>query len=152
MEMICPVQLFYSDGVERLGAELARERVRRASAIWYVSLASAILPTHDVFREGFDRSVTVPNQSEAQSPTGSMRTIRSMAGASTNSSSTVSRSRSTTFLPTMDTIPGIPGFQSLSGLASGPCLGNRRCTPTLLMMARSPIKPSSIRRHTGDCS
>ena len=36
METLCPFQLFYSDGVERLGAESARERVRWVSAIWYV--------------------------------------------------------------------------------------------------------------------
>jgi len=36
LETLCPFQLFYSDGVERLGAESARERVRWVSAIWYV--------------------------------------------------------------------------------------------------------------------
>ena len=34
IEMLCPFQLLYSDGVERLGAESARERVRWVSAIW----------------------------------------------------------------------------------------------------------------------
>lgn len=34
MEMLCPFQLLYGDGVERLGAESARERVRWVSAIW----------------------------------------------------------------------------------------------------------------------
>ena len=33
-EMLCPFQLLYGDGVERLGAESARERVRWVSAIW----------------------------------------------------------------------------------------------------------------------
>ena len=36
MELLCPFQLLYSDGVERLAAESARERVRWVSAIWYV--------------------------------------------------------------------------------------------------------------------
>ena len=36
METLCPFQLMYSDGIERLGAESARERVRWVSAIWYV--------------------------------------------------------------------------------------------------------------------
>lgn len=40
MEALCPFQLLYSDGVERLGAESARERVRWVSAIWSVSLVS----------------------------------------------------------------------------------------------------------------
>ena len=34
METLCPFQLLYSDGIERLGAESARERVRWVSAIW----------------------------------------------------------------------------------------------------------------------
>lgn len=34
MEMLCPFQLLYGDGVERLGAESARERVRWVSALW----------------------------------------------------------------------------------------------------------------------
>ena len=31
-----PFQLLYSEGIERLGAESARERVRWVSAIWLV--------------------------------------------------------------------------------------------------------------------
>lgn len=34
MEILCPFQLLYGDGVERLAAESARERVRWVSAIW----------------------------------------------------------------------------------------------------------------------
>ena len=34
MQTLCPFQLLYSDGIERLGAESARERVRWVSAIW----------------------------------------------------------------------------------------------------------------------
>jgi hypothetical protein len=34
VEALCPSQLYYSDGVEQLGAELAREHVRSVSAIW----------------------------------------------------------------------------------------------------------------------
>lgn len=40
MELLCPFQLLYSDGVERLAAESARERVRWVSAIWYVNFLS----------------------------------------------------------------------------------------------------------------
>ena len=36
MELLCPFQLLYGDGVERLAAESARERVRWVSAIWCV--------------------------------------------------------------------------------------------------------------------
>ena len=31
---LCPFQLLYSDGLERLGAESARERVRWVAALW----------------------------------------------------------------------------------------------------------------------
>lgn len=34
LDILCPFQLLYSDGVERLGAESARERVRWVGAIW----------------------------------------------------------------------------------------------------------------------
>ena len=38
VDFLCPFQLLYTDGVERLGAESARERVRWVGAIWYVIL------------------------------------------------------------------------------------------------------------------
>ncbi|KAH9954500.1 hypothetical protein BGW80DRAFT_415650 [Lactifluus volemus] len=65
-----------------------------------------------------DRSVTVPDRSETQSPTSSMRTIQSIMSSSTNSSSMVSGSRSTTFVPPVDTIPDLSDFQSLSASSS----------------------------------
>jgi hypothetical protein len=34
MDVLCPFQLLYGDGVERLAAESARERVRWVSAVW----------------------------------------------------------------------------------------------------------------------
>lgn len=42
VEALCPFQLLYSDGIERLGAESARERVRWVSALWLVSFFSDI--------------------------------------------------------------------------------------------------------------
>ena len=45
METLCPSQLFYSDGVERLGGESARERVRWVSAVWLVSFFRSSLRT-----------------------------------------------------------------------------------------------------------
>jgi hypothetical protein len=35
LELLCPFQLLYSDGIERLGAESARERVRWVGALWF---------------------------------------------------------------------------------------------------------------------
>jgi len=75
--------------------------------------------THCIFRKVFNHSVTVPDWLETQSPTGSMRTICSMASTSTHSGSGVSGSCSTTFLPPMDTIPDLSDFQSLSGSSAG---------------------------------
>jgi hypothetical protein len=34
MELLCPFQMYYEDGIERLAVESARERVRWVSAIW----------------------------------------------------------------------------------------------------------------------
>lgn len=34
LDLLCPFQLLYGDGVERLAAESARERVRWVSAVW----------------------------------------------------------------------------------------------------------------------
>ena len=82
-------------------------------------MVSVVPLAHDMFREVLDRSVTVPDRSETQSPTGSMRTIRSMASTSTHSGSAVSGSRSTTFLPPMESIPDLSDFQSLSGSSAG---------------------------------
>ena len=48
-----------------------------------------------------------------------MRTIRSVVSASTHSSSVESGSRSTTFVPPMDTIPDFSDFHSFSGSSSG---------------------------------
>lgn len=36
VDTLCPFQLSYSDGIERLATESPRERVRWVSAIWYV--------------------------------------------------------------------------------------------------------------------
>ncbi|KAH9993287.1 hypothetical protein BJV74DRAFT_884401 [Russula compacta] len=147
IETLCPFQLFYSDGVERLGAESARERVRWVSAIWEV----------------LDRSVTVPDRSETQSPTGSMHTIRSMASTSTHSGSGVSGSRSTTFVPPMDTIPDLSDFQSLSGSSTGtlsrqPSLRSRAADDAAISNQTlvypgdprviAPSRSSSLRRTT----
>lgn len=39
-DFLCPFQLLYSDGLERLGAKSARERVRWVAALWYVDNGS----------------------------------------------------------------------------------------------------------------
>ncbi|KAI5118912.1 hypothetical protein M0805_004688 [Coniferiporia weirii] len=97
VEMLCPFQLLYGDGIERLGAESARERVRWVSAIW----------------EALDRSVAPPDRSTTRSPTGSIRTIRSVT-SSVVSSGSGSGSASTTYLPPMDSIPDLSDFDASS--------------------------------------
>ncbi|OBZ76666.1 hypothetical protein A0H81_03305 [Grifola frondosa] len=89
VETLCPFQLLYSDGIERLGAESARERVRWVSAIWEV----------------LDRAVSIPDRSVTRSPTGSIRTIRSMTSATSSQSGSGSGSASTIYVPPLDSIP-----------------------------------------------
>jgi len=84
-----------------------------------------------VFRGVLDCSVTVPDWSEIQSPTGSMCMIRSMKSTCTHSGSAVSGSHSTTFLPPMESIPDFSDFQSLSGSSTG----SLSCQPLLCSRA-----------------
>ncbi|KAG1752141.1 hypothetical protein EDB19DRAFT_1094010 [Suillus lakei] len=95
VEFLCPFQLLYGDGVERLAAESARERVRWVSAIW----------------EALDRSLSLPNRSQTGSPTGSIGTIHSVA----STTSTSAGSRSTVFVPPLHTIPSLSDLGSDSG-------------------------------------
>ncbi|KAI0752741.1 hypothetical protein C8Q80DRAFT_472567 [Daedaleopsis nitida] len=97
METLCPFQLLYGDGIERLGAESARERVRWVSAIWEV----------------LDRAITIPDRSSTRSPTGSIRTIQSISSTATSNSGT--GSASTVYVPPLDELSDI---QSLSGSSS----------------------------------
>ncbi|KAF8556599.1 hypothetical protein OG21DRAFT_1482945 [Imleria badia] len=109
MELVCPFQLLYSDGVERLAAESARERVRWVGAIW----------------EALDRSVTLPSRSEPGSPTGSIRTINTMT-STTSVSGTGSGSASTVFVPPLHTIPSLSDLHTLSDSLS---TGSLSCPP-----------------------
>ncbi|KAI6100674.1 hypothetical protein EV401DRAFT_897823 [Pisolithus croceorrhizus] len=89
MESLCPFQLLYTDGVERLAAESARKRVRWVSAVW----------------EALDHSFTLPKCSKPGSPRGSIRTIHLITSTSTCGST--SCSASTVFSPLLHTIPSI---------------------------------------------
>ncbi|KAF9224785.1 hypothetical protein BS17DRAFT_731403 [Gyrodon lividus] len=122
MELLCPFQLLYTDGVERLAAESARERVRWVSAVW----------------EALDRSVTLPSRSEAGSPTGSIRTIRSMT--STTASGSGSGSASTVFVPPLHTIPSLSDLHTFSDTSS---TGS---------MSRAPSFPTYHARTTDDAA
>ena len=87
---------------------------------YLVCLIVLIIPLANyMFREVLDHSVTVPDWSETQSPTGSMRMIQSLASTSTHSGSAMSGSRSTAFLPPMENIPDLSDSQSLSGSGVG---------------------------------
>ena len=70
-------------------------------------------------REALDRTVTLPSRSEPGSPTGSIRTIRSMA--STNSVSAAgsgSGSASIVFVPPLHTIPSLSDLHTFSDSSS----------------------------------
>ena len=121
LELLCPFQLLYSDGVERMAAESARERVRWVGAIWYC----IILHLHGLVllmisrREALDRTVTLPSRSEPGSPTGSIRTIRTMTSTtSVSGSGSGSGSASTMFVPPLHTIPSLSDLGTLSDSSS----------------------------------
>ncbi|TBU45494.1 hypothetical protein BD309DRAFT_1017792 [Dichomitus squalens] len=111
METLCPFQLLYSDGIERLGAESARERVRWVSAIWEV----------------LDRAVSIPDRSSTRSPTGSIRTIRSMT-STTSSHSSGTGSASTVYVPPLDELSDIQSLSSSSGITRRPSLASAHHT------------------------
>ncbi|KAF8579979.1 hypothetical protein K439DRAFT_341186 [Ramaria rubella] len=104
VETLCPFQLLYPDGVERLGAESARERVRWVGAIW----------------EALNRAVTFPDPSvRSRSPAPSIRTIRSESSSgSSGANKSRSGSASTVFVPPLDTIPDISSSSSASSRSS----------------------------------
>jgi hypothetical protein len=82
LKTLCPFQLFNSDGAEWLVAESARASFALGQH-HLVCLMELVVPlAHYMFREVLDRSVTVPDRSETQSPTSPMCTIRSMARTS----------------------------------------------------------------------
>ncbi|KAF8422163.1 hypothetical protein L210DRAFT_3654221 [Boletus edulis BED1] len=101
MELLCPFQLLYSDGVERLAAKSARQRTRWVGAIW----------------DALDRSVTLPSRSELGSPTGSIGTIRTMT-MTTSASGSGSSSASTVFVPPLHTIPSLLDLHTFSDSSS----------------------------------
>ncbi|OSD01052.1 hypothetical protein PYCCODRAFT_1436831 [Trametes coccinea BRFM310] len=108
LETLCPFQLLYSDGIERLGAESARERVRWVSAIWEV----------------LDRAVSIPDRSSTRSPTGSIRTIRSISSTATSQSGTDSGSASTVYVPPLDELSDIQSLSGSSGITRRPSLAS----------------------------
>ncbi|CDO77431.1 hypothetical protein BN946_scf184857.g38 [Trametes cinnabarina] len=112
LETLCPFQLLYSDGIERLGAESARERVRWVSAIWEV----------------LDRAVTIPDRSSTRSPTGSIRTIRSISSTATSQSGTGSGSASTIYVPPLDELSDIQSLSGSSGISRRPSLASAHRT------------------------
>ncbi|OBZ68826.1 hypothetical protein A0H81_10987 [Grifola frondosa] len=107
VETLCPFQLLYSGGIERLGAKSARARVRGVSVIW----------------EALDHAVSIPDRSATRLPKGSIRTIRSMTSATSSQSGYGSGSASTIYVPALDSIPDLFDIQSLSGSST---LSHRR--------------------------
>ncbi|KAG8707385.1 hypothetical protein FRC09_001859, partial [Ceratobasidium sp. 395] len=85
-ETLCPFQLLYADGVERLGTDTARERVRWVGAIWEVLATISRAPT---------RAVT----ERSASPVSSLQRSSSVRSSSSEGSA------STQFVPPFDAIP-----------------------------------------------
>ena len=120
MELLCPFQLLYTDDVEQLAAESARERVCWVSAIWY-----AIFCFHKIssvatsFREVLDHTVTLLRCLEPGSPAGSIRTIHTITSAtSASGSGSGSGSASTMFVLPLHTIPSLSDLSDSSSTHS----------------------------------
>ncbi|KAG9076642.1 hypothetical protein FRC06_009385, partial [Ceratobasidium sp. 370] len=58
-ETLCPFQLLYADGVERLGTDTARERVRWVGAIWEVLATILRAPTRAVTERSASPTVSL---------------------------------------------------------------------------------------------
>ncbi|KAG9013171.1 hypothetical protein FRB90_006205, partial [Tulasnella sp. 427] len=128
VELLCPFQLIYGDGVERLAAESARERVRWVGAIW----------------DALSRATTLAAQStRASSPplsirsTPSIRSLRSEQTEQSSRTSSTEGSRSTTFLPPRSEIPTIrsPSVSSESFTGSGSSVSGPRFRTSTLASA-----------------
>ena len=125
----------------------------------------------EYLREVLDRSVTIPDTgSVTRSPTGSIRTIRSMTSydSQQSGSGSGSGSRSTTFVPPSHTIPDLSDLESISGssakstLTRGPSFASThhgRATDDTAISSRgylypgdtrviAPSRSSSLRRTT----
>lgn len=151
LETLCPFQLFYGDGVERLGAESARERVRWVSAIWYVLWCRLFLWLMLMIRLG--RSLIAPSQcpiglKHSHPPALCVRYGQWRAQVHTPVLPCLARVLPHSSHPWRAFL--ICLISSLfRDLAWDPCLASHLCAPALLMMLRSPIKPSSIPETRG---
>ncbi|CAL1709933.1 unnamed protein product [Somion occarium] len=117
MTLLLPFHLLYSDGVERLAAESPGERARWVEAIWEI----------------LNRSVSIPDRSATQSPTGSIRTIRTIDSGTSSRSGSGSGSTSVQFFR-LSAIPDMSDLHSLSGsstLSRRPSLISTQNTRTL---------------------
>ncbi|KAI0943617.1 hypothetical protein AcW1_002739 [Taiwanofungus camphoratus] len=128
VETLCPFQLVYSDGVERLGAESAKERSRWVEAIW----------------EALNREVSIPDRSMTGSPTGSVRTMRSITSSGTVESGSGTGSASTVYVPPLDSIPDLSDLMSLSGSSTRTGISRR---PSLASAHRARATDDSAVSH-----
>ncbi|KAG9119967.1 hypothetical protein FRC07_004758, partial [Ceratobasidium sp. 392] len=123
-ETLCPFQLLYTDGVERLGTDTARERVRWVGAIWEVLATISRAPT---------RAVT----ERSSSPTASLQRSSSVRSSSSEGSA------STHFVPPFDTIPDMASTLSRqSSFAMPRQTADDMSVASLIPPARTP----SLRR------
>ncbi|QRV75841.1 hypothetical protein RhiJN_10835 [Ceratobasidium sp. AG-Ba] len=102
-ETLCPFQLLYTDGVERLGTDTARERVCWVGAIWEVLATIARTPARAVIEYSASPSGSLLQRSS------SVR-LASSEGAS-----------STHFVPPFDNIPDMASTLSCQSSFSMPC-------------------------------
>ncbi|QRV92824.1 proteophosphoglycan 5 [Ceratobasidium sp. AG-Ba] len=119
VETLCPFQLLYTDGVERLGTDTARERVCWVGAIWEVSATIACMPAS-------------PSESSLQRPS-SVQSLSSEGSASTH------------FVPPFDNIPDMASTLSHQSLFAMP----RQTADDMSVASLVPVPPArapSLRR------
>ncbi|CAL1711832.1 unnamed protein product [Somion occarium] len=97
ISLLCPFHLLYSDGIERLAAESPAERAAWVDAIWEI----------------LNRSVSIPDRSNTDSPVGSIRTVHTV-DSQVSRSNTGSGSTSLHYIRIED-IPDMSDIHQLSG-------------------------------------
>ncbi|KAK7678727.1 hypothetical protein QCA50_018309 [Cerrena zonata] len=131
MTLLLPFHLLYGDGVERLAAESPGERARWVEAIWEI----------------LNRSVSIPDRSVTGSPTGSIRTIRTINSSVSSHSESGSSSTGFQFfrlsaIPDMSDLHSLDGSSTLSRRASLISTQNTRTLDDSALSGSSYLQPT----------
>ncbi|KAG9080929.1 hypothetical protein FRC06_005993, partial [Ceratobasidium sp. 370] len=129
-ETLCPFQLLYADGVERLGTDTARERVCWVGAIWEVLATISRAPTCAVTERSASLTVLLQRSSSVRS-------------------SSSEGSASTRFVPPFETIPEMASTLSRqSSFATPRQTADDTSADTLIPPARAPNIDRALNRSS----